>query len=70
MTPHADTAAKDDLPKLSKPARRALAAAGVQRLDQLANVREADIARLHGMGPNGVEQLRQALAARGLSFSG
>jgi hypothetical protein len=59
-----------DLPAgLSRPARRALAAAGYTALEQLARVSEAEIGRLHGMGPKGVEQLRQGLAARGLSFA-
>src|SRR5690242_337210 len=55
--------------KLSQPARRALANAGYTRLDQPAGLREADIARLHGVGPNALAQLRQALAANGLSFA-
>jgi hypothetical protein len=55
-------------PKLSAPARRALARAGYSRLEQLADAPERDIARLHGMGPTGVEALRLALAERGLSF--
>lgn len=61
--------AESDIPQgLSAPARRALANAGYERLEQLARVREADIKRLHGMGPTAVEQLRKALASRGLSF--
>jgi hypothetical protein len=36
---------------LSQPALRALAGAGYATLDQLAKVREADLAKLHGMGP-------------------
>ena len=59
----------DNLPKLSAPARRALAAAGIQRLEQLTTVREAEIAQLHGIGPNALQQLRRALAANGLSFA-
>ena len=59
-----------DLPAgLSRPARRALATAGYSTLEQLTRVSEADIGRLHGMGPKGVDQLRRALAARGLSFA-
>lgn len=57
-----------DLPKLSAPARRALARAGYERLEQLDGVREATIAELHGMGPNALDALRDALAARGMSF--
>jgi hypothetical protein len=58
-----------DLPKLSNPARRALAGAGISRLEQLTTVSEADLKKLHGMGPKGIGELRDALAARGLSFA-
>ena len=57
-----------NLPKLAAPARRALDAAGYYRLEQLAKVSEAEIAQLHGIGPNALKQLRRALAANGLSF--
>lgn len=60
--------ANSDFPKLSAPARRALARAGYERLEQLDGVEEADIARLHGMGPSAIEALRKALTKRGLSF--
>jgi len=55
--------------ELAAPARRALDAAGIYRLEQLTKVREAEIAQLHGIGPNALKQLRRALAANGLSFS-
>jgi len=58
-----------DLPKLAAPARRALEAAGIQRLDQLAQFSEAQINQLHSIGPHAREQLRRALAANGLSFA-
>ena len=59
-----------DLPAgLSKPAQRALAGAGFVRLEQLSNVSEAELLKLHGMGPKALEQLRRALAAKGLSFA-
>ena len=71
--PAAPTTAKPgqrNLPAgLSKPAQRALAAAGYTTLDQLAEVSEADLGRLHGVGPNAIEQLRHALATVGLSHS-
>jgi hypothetical protein len=61
----------NDLPKgLAAPARRALMGAGYVRLEQLAEADEADIMRLHGMGPNAMAVLRQALAERGLTFRG
>ena len=58
-----------DLPRLSAPALRALASVGVTRLEQLTTFTEADIKKLHGMGPNGIKQLREALEQRGLSFA-
>lgn len=58
-----------DLPKLAAPARRALSAACYHRLEQLTKVSEADVKQLHGIGPNALEQLRRALAAKGLSFA-
>lgn len=54
---------------LASPARRALAAAGYRRLEQLAGVSEAQLLQLHGMGPKAIEQLRRALAAEGMSFA-
>lgn len=63
------TQQESDLPvKLSAPARRALDGAGYRRLEQLTSVSEAEIKQLHGIGPNALTQLRQALAAKGLSF--
>jgi hypothetical protein len=60
--------ANSDLPKLAAPAQRALAAANIQRLEQLTHFTEADIKQLHGIGPNALNTLRQALVAKGLSF--
>jgi hypothetical protein len=54
--------------RLSAPARRALANAGYTKLAQLAKAKEADIAPLHGMGPNTLGKLRTALKGKGLSF--
>jgi hypothetical protein len=59
-----------DLPsELSRPAWRALTGAGYTRLEQLAGVTEAEVLRLHGMGPRALDQLRSALASRGRSFA-
>jgi DNA repair protein RadC len=55
--------------KLAQPARRALANAGFTRLEQLSAVSEAELAHLHGIGPNALAQLRQALAGHSLSFA-
>jgi hypothetical protein len=59
---------ESDFPKLAKPAQRALAQAGYVRLEQLATVSEEESSQLHGIGPNALERLRQALEAKGLSF--
>jgi hypothetical protein len=64
------TSPTDDFPPgLSNPARRALASAGYTRLEQLAQVTEAGLLKLHGIGPKSIRQLREALAARGLAFA-
>jgi hypothetical protein len=71
-----DSRARSDQPEsglpagLSKPARRALAAAGYTRLEQLTEVSEAEVMMLHGMGPKALEKLRRALAARNQRFAG
>ena len=59
-----------DLPSgLGKPALRALAAAGYVRLKQFTTVSEAEVLKLHGMGPKAMEQLREALASKGQGFA-
>jgi hypothetical protein len=59
-----------DLPTgLAAPARRALAGAGISRLEQLTEMSETEVKHLHGIGPNTLDQLRHALAANGLSFA-
>jgi hypothetical protein len=60
---------ESDLPvKLGAPAERALANAGIKNLKQLTKFTEAEIKQLHGVGPNAVGKLRQALEEKGLSF--
>ena len=70
MTPHTRRMppADDDFPKLSNPARRALANAGIRQMADLAKITEADFARLHGIGPHTVTPLKAAMKARGLTF--
>lgn len=59
-----------DLPsRLAKPAQRALMNAGYSRLEQLTKLTRAELLALHGMGPKAMEQLRAALAAKGLAFA-
>lgn len=63
-------AEKSPLPDhLAKPAQRALARARYTYLEQLTDVSEAELLKLHGMGPKALGQLREALAEKGLSFA-
>ncbi len=50
------------------PARRALANAGYTRLTQLTKTTEAELMKLHGMGPKAMGAIREAMNARGLKF--
>lgn len=54
---------------LSAPARRALDGAGYVGLEQLTKVSEAELKKLHGMGPKAINLLRSALEEKGLSFA-
>lgn len=54
---------------LAAPARRALAGAGYTQLADLRRVSEREVAELHGIGPNALRRLREALAAHGWSFA-
>ena len=47
---------------------RALAGAGIHFLEQCTGYRAKEIRQLHGIGPNALKKLQEALAARGLSF--
>jgi len=58
----------DELPRIGAPATRALAAAGVTRLSEVAGWSEAELLALHGVGPRAVRILGEALAERGLAF--
>lgn len=48
--------------KVGKPALRALTAAGVTTLSQVAERSDSDLLALHGVGPKAVRVLRAALA--------
>ena len=60
---------QSDLPAgLAAPARRALIRAGCWRLEHVAQLSEAQVKQMHGIGPNALQQLQQALETRGLRF--
>lgn len=50
---------------IAKPALRALASAGISHLDQLTKLTEEELLSLHGMGPNAIRVLKDALKAKG-----
>lgn len=59
----------NDFPKgVAAPAQRALASVGVHRLEDLRNHTEADLAKLHGMGPKALRILSETIADRGWAF--
>lgn len=59
-----------DLPTgLSKPALRALATAGISKLEQFAKVREEEVSEWHGVGPKAMELIRKALKEKGFTFA-
>jgi DNA-directed RNA polymerase alpha subunit len=53
---------------VSRPAQRALEAAGYARLEDLSHVREKDLLTLHGFGPKGIRMVNEELAKRGLAI--
>lgn len=70
MKTSAETQGSDLPAGLAQPAIRALHAAGCRRLEQVAKFSEAEIRRMHGIGPKAVDLLRRALAENGLAFAG
>ena len=60
---------KSELPKIGKPATRALTIAGYIKLEQLTKVTESEILKLHGIGPKAVRILKESLNEKGLSFA-
>jgi hypothetical protein len=52
----------DHFPRgLARPALRALAGAGFTSLEKLRKVKEEDLMKLHGAGPNAMRIIREAL---------
>ena len=56
-------------PGLGAPATRALAAAGIDRLDHLTAWSEAAVAGLHGVGPRAMRLLGLAMTEHGRRFA-
>ena len=59
-----------DLPRgIGRPATQALADAGISGLAPVAELREAELLAMHGVGPKAVRLLGEALEATGRSFA-
>lgn len=54
---------------IGAPATRALRAAGIDTLEQVAERAEAELAAMHGVGPIAMDRLRDALAELGRGFA-
>ncbi|QEC74857.1 helix-hairpin-helix domain-containing protein [Mucilaginibacter ginsenosidivorax] len=63
-----DNSIDNPLHKLSNPAQRALANAGITDINQLAAWREADFMKLHGTGKKGLQILKALMAERNIAF--
>jgi hypothetical protein len=55
--------------KLNAPARRALVGVGITSFDDLESWSRADVMNLHGIGPNAMGTLTQAMADAGVTFA-
>ena len=58
-----------DLPKISRPAASALASAGITSLAEAAAFGRSELLRLHGVGPQALRILDEALAEHGLTWA-
>jgi len=58
------------LPRIGAPATRALRTAGITTLEQVAELTEAEIGALHGVGPIAIDRLRDALGEQACGFAG
>ena len=62
-------AIKGSLPAdLAQPALRALASVEVKELADFTMIKESDLAKMHGIGPNAMIKIKTALQEEGLSF--
>jgi len=54
---------------VGKPALRALASAGIIRLEQVTRFTESELLALHGVGPKAIRIIRAALGAQGKALA-
>jgi DNA-directed RNA polymerase alpha subunit len=67
-SPYKPGVGQEFLSAIAAPARRALKNAGIETPEQLSGKSEAEILKLHGMGPSSIPKLRNLLKSKGLSF--
>jgi DNA-directed RNA polymerase alpha subunit len=56
------------LRRLASPAQRAIQSSGVKTAEELAELSEAQIMELHGIGQNAMKTIKAFLAENGLSL--
>ncbi len=59
---------KMELPKISKPALRALHSINVKTMEDVTKYSEAELLELHGFGPKAIRILREDMDEQGLKF--
>ena len=65
-----DNRENSDIPtSIGAPARRALNGAGYLKLEQFTKVSEAEVLKLHGVGPKALDIIRRTLMDKGLTFA-
>jgi DNA-directed RNA polymerase alpha subunit len=70
MTTKPTSNMNSNLPEgLAQPALRALAGKNITRLEDLTRFSEAEIKKLHGIGPTSLKKLKAALDEKGLSYA-
>ncbi|WP_312040014.1 hypothetical protein [Macrococcoides bohemicum] len=57
-----------DLPKISKPALRALHSINVKTMEDVTKYSEAELLELHRFGPKAIRILREDMDEQGLKF--
>jgi hypothetical protein len=58
------------LPRIGRPATRALELAGITTLEAVAERSERELLALHGFGPKAIRLLKAELEAHDLQFAG
>jgi DNA-directed RNA polymerase alpha subunit len=57
------------LQKVAKPTQRAIQNEGIKTMEQLSKYDEKEFSKLHGIGKNAINVIKQIMSENGLSFS-